>query len=53
MEHVLPISTTIIFHFFSLFLPFPFKQFCMVHHHPNEPIQNHTKPNIENASYGA
>jgi hypothetical protein len=40
LEHVLPLSKTIGFHSFSIFLPFPFQQFCMVHHHPDEPVQN-------------
>jgi hypothetical protein len=52
MEHVLPLSTTIGFHYFVLFVPFPFQQFFMVHHHPNEPIQNYLEQNIENVSYG-
>jgi hypothetical protein len=52
MEHVLPLSTTIGFHFFALFLPFPFQQFFMVHHHPNELVQNHLEHNLENVSYG-
>jgi hypothetical protein len=24
----------------------------MVHHHPNEPVQNHLEHNLENVSYG-
>jgi hypothetical protein len=52
MEHVIPLSTTIGFYSFALFLPFPFQQFCMVHHHPNEIVQNHLENNIENVSYG-
>ena len=52
LEHVLPLSTTIGFHCVSLFLPFQFQQFFMVHHHPNEPIQNHLEHNMENVSYG-
>jgi hypothetical protein len=52
MEHVLPLWTTIGFHCFALFLPFPLQQFCMVHHHPNEPVKNHLEHNIENVSYG-
>jgi hypothetical protein len=52
LEHVLPLSTTIGFHCFALFLPFPFQQFFMVHHHPNEPVQNYLEHNLENVSYG-
>jgi hypothetical protein len=52
LEHVLPLSTTIGFHSFTLFVPYPFQQFFMVHHHPNEPIQNHLEHNLENVSYG-
>jgi hypothetical protein len=40
------------FHCVALFLPFPFQQFCMVHHHPNELVQNHLEHNLENISYG-
>ena len=42
-------------HWFSLLcfiFTFPFQQFCMVHHHPNEPVQNHFEHNLENVSYG-
>jgi hypothetical protein len=52
LEHVLPLSKTIDFHSFALSLPFPFQQFYMVHHHPNEPVQNHLEHNLENVSYG-
>jgi hypothetical protein len=48
---VLPLLTTIGFHSFDLFLPFPFQNFFMVHHHPNEPVQNHLEHNLENVSY--
>jgi hypothetical protein len=53
LEHVLPLSTTIGFHCFALFLPFSFQQFCMVHHHPTKLVQNHLEHNLENVSYGA
>jgi hypothetical protein len=52
MEHVLPLSTTIGFHYFSLFVANPFQQFCMAHYHPNEPIQNNLEHSLENVSYG-
>jgi hypothetical protein len=52
IEHVLPLSTTIGFHFVALFLPFSFQQFCMVYHHPNEPVKNHLEHNLENVFYG-
>ena len=50
--YVSPLSITIGFHSFSLFLPYPFQQFDMVHHHPNKPIKNHLEHNLENTSYG-
>jgi hypothetical protein len=38
--------------FIYLFVPFPFQQFYMVHHHLNEPVKNHLEHNLENVSYG-
>jgi hypothetical protein len=38
MVYVLPLLVTIGFHFFDLFVPYPFQQFDMVHNHPNKPI---------------
>jgi hypothetical protein len=52
MEHVFPLSVTIGFHSLTLFVPYAFQQFYMVHHHPNKPIQNNLEHNLENISYG-
>jgi hypothetical protein len=52
LEYVLPLSKTIGFHSFDLFVPYPFQKKFMVHHYPNEPFQNHLELNLENDSYG-